>query len=143
MSFLGQNLKELEEEWREEGIEPKFGSVKNELMVTEWIEYFNQSDHFMEEEIYDHMKELVHSHTLSGTFYAPAKDIDQTGRLSQWYKSEEVAQKKALYATPVLELTIQEVPGIDSQGDEGEVILGECFLKPIQKEGQIIKVELC
>lgn len=142
MSFLGEDLQALEQEWQDEGFEPKFGSVKNDLMVMHWLEQTEQADEFTERGLYAQFKELVHQHSLSGTFYTPARDVDQTGRLTQWYKSLETAQHAAVANSPLLKLTVTDAPGLDCLSRDEEVILGECFLEHIHQEENVYTVEI-
>lgn len=142
MSFLGENLKALEEEWQAEGLEPQFGSVKHDLMVQHWLEHSEPADHFTELGIYEEFRDVVHSHKLSGTFYTPARDVNQTGLLTQWYKSQSKAESEAGESSPLLKLTVEDVTGLDCLSRDEEVILGECFLDHLQCEGNIYTVAI-
>ncbi len=44
--IFGDNLQELEEEWRELEMEPSYGSVKNDLLVQHWDGYFDPAAEF-------------------------------------------------------------------------------------------------
>lgn len=141
MSFLGEYFNTLEEEWNAEGLEPRFGSVKDDLMVHHWLEHSDPADEFIELGFYDEFKELVHKHCISGTFYTPARDVDQSGHLTQWYKSREKAERAAVTNnSALLKLEVKDVPGLDCLSCDEEVILGECFLEHLACNGNVYTV---
>ena len=51
--IFGIDLKEIEDEWREEGIEPSYDSVENDIMVQQWDEYHDPIIEFKKEYITD------------------------------------------------------------------------------------------
>jgi hypothetical protein len=146
--IFGTDPKSLEEEWREEGLEPMYGSIENDLMVQGWDNYFDPVVKFKEEGLYDKFKTLVHSRTTSGTYYRdveenehlehlqPGDKIDYRPCLTRW--EDKQRKNKDCY---VLKITCENVQGL-KVGDPDGIILGECQLTVVSRYEKLIEVRI-
>ena len=138
-TLFGDNIKEIEEEWKEEEVKIQYGSIINDLMVMKWQDYEHGGDEFKLEGVYDLFRDLVHSHTVSGTLYhvwavsevriEPGDSVTLT--LSNW--EEEKPRVKCI----ILKLEAHELPGMKLHDF---TVLGERTFKCISKEGNVYTV---
>ncbi len=149
--IFGINLKEIEDEWLEQELEPSYGSVENDIMVQQWDEFFDPAIEFKKEGIYEKFKNLVHSIIVSGTFcreidehehfehLQPGDKIDYRSCLTRWKVNVRKYQDEDPY---VLKLTCVNVPGLEvkDMGKVDGIILGECQLTVISRNEKLIEV---
>lgn len=144
MSVFGTNIKEIEDQWHEEGMSPKLGSVKNDLMSQAWEDFNNPVKHFKREGLYKELRDVVHDNKVTGTFYRYADNcehllsgdlIDFRSELTRWYTELIPNNSEEHY----LKLECENVPGL---GLEDEIILGECQLHVLNNDGQEILVAI-
>ena len=143
--IFGVDPESLVEEWAQEGLEPTYGSIENDLMVQKWEEFHEPAVEFKKEGLYHRFKPVVHSRRISGTFYRypdehehfehlqPGDQIDYRSVMTRW----ENRHRKAFPC--VLKLTCEGVPGLSM---EEEIILGESLLTVVSREGGLIEVRL-
>lgn len=106
-------------------------------MVQEWEDREDPAIDFHDEDLYDEMKELVHSHRVSGTFYHifdEREDLDLLEEndfaLSRW---EKEVPDEGIY----LKLTCENHPGLELKR---EIILGESNIRIKGRVGNEITV---
>jgi len=140
--IFGVDLRETEIEWLEEGLEPSYGSVENDLLVQEWEMNEDPVTQFKSEGFYDKLKEVVHSRNVTGTFYRtlefpmnPKPGDTFYFYMSTWTKR---VPKSDPYIT-MMKLVCENVPGIELRY---EVILGECKLTVTGKVENTIEVRI-
>lgn len=138
--IFGVDPESLVEEWREEGLEPTYGSIENDLLIQAWEDYHDPVPVFKEEGLYEKLKAVVDSSEISGIFYR-SEDvnhlqvgdlIDYRSCLTRWTKVQDEDGIS-------LKLTCEKVPGLELKK---EVILGECQLKVVSRSGNMIEVTL-
>lgn len=150
MFIFGINIQELEDEWREQGMKPSYDSVENDIMVQQWDELFDPAIEFKKEGVYEKFKNLVHSRTVSGTFYRKLDDehlehlqpgdmIDYRSRLTSWFVKVHMYDNEDSY---VVKITCENAPGLEviDMGKISGIILGECQLKVVSRNGKLIEV---
>lgn len=135
--IFGVDPKSLEEEWREEGLTPSYGSIENDLMIQAWEQYHDPVSEFKREGLYQKLKTLVHSHKISGTFYCEddhsAQLLNQiTLPLTRWVTDQS---DEGVF----LKLTCEGAPGLAMRDD---LILGECTLTVISRSKEMVEVRL-
>lgn len=137
--IFGVDPKSLEEEWREEGLTPIYGSIENDLMIQAWEQYHDPVSEFKRENLYHKLKTLVHSHKISGTFYSEddhsAQLLDTISLpLTRWVKHQPEYDGGVF-----LKMTCEGVPGLTMRD---EIILGECTLTVVSRSKEMIEVRL-
>lgn len=152
--IFGTDPTSLIEEWREEGLEPKYGSIENDLMVLEWEGQVDPIEAFKKEGLYDKYTKLVESCTISGTFYRSLYEeddeiIDKTvqdgdkieyGHLTKWIPSSHF--KKTRKDPPkglTLKLVCKNAKGLTTGCCTA---LAKCKLTVVSKNGNMITVKL-
>jgi hypothetical protein len=146
MYIFGENIQEIEQEWQELHLGPSYGSVKNDMLVRHWDEFFDPVTEFKKEGVYQDIKKLVHSRKVSGTFYLelaenehyehlqPGDKVDNRSRLTRWFVNLRG------YDGYILKLICNDVPGLKIE-DDG-IILGECQLTVISRTDKLIEVQI-
>jgi len=140
------DIKEIEDE-----SQPLYGSVLNSVLVQHWDEFTDPIVEFKSEKVYGIFRDLVHSKTISGTFYREVEDnehfehlqagdqIDYRSCLTTWLpKIPEYVD------TDILKITCQNVAGLEiyDLGKVVKVVLCECKLNVLYRNDKIIEVDL-
>ena len=139
--IFGNNVDQMKQEWQQEEMEPDYGCVCNDLMILEWIDLFDPVKTFKSQGLYELLKSLIQSETVSGVLYR-GSDFDdhyqlQVGdiinysdRLTSWSDHIDIAAKFTWPDHPlILKLVCNQVKGLKLKNrDELESILDECNL---------------
>jgi hypothetical protein len=143
------DLREIEDEWREIDMELKYGSVLNDILVQHWDEFANPIVEFKSEKVYGIFRDLVHSKTISGTFYREVEDHEHFEHLQA---GDQIDYRSCLTTwlpgipedTDILKITCQNVAGLEiyALGKVVKVVLCECKLNVLYRNDFIIEVSL-
>ena len=137
---------DIEDEWLEVGMQPSYGSVLNDILVQHWDEFTYPIVEFKSEKVYHIFRDLVHSKTISGTFYREVEEhehfehlqagdqIDYRSCLTTW--SSEIPE---YVDSDILKITCRNVSGLTIKD---KVVLCECKLNVLYRNGKILEVEM-
>lgn len=145
------DIKEIEDDFREDGSQPLYGSVLNSLLVQHWDEFTDPIVEFKSEKVYGIFRDLVHSKTISGTFYRGVEDhehfehlqagdqIDYRSCLTTWFP--DIPE---YVDTDILKITCHNVAGLEifDLGKVVKIVLCECKLNVLYRNDKIIEVSL-
>lgn len=119
-----------------------------QLKIFTWKQFHNPVLEFKEAGYYSEMKKLVSKNRVSGRLYRvtdyviPEETIDYSGRSTSWSRSLKIAKE---FADPdILQLDCDQIPGLELEGTEEEVILDEMTLRILEKNrsGDLVVVKV-
>ena len=143
------DIKELEDERLQEDI--SYGSVLNDILVQHWDDFNYPIIEFKSEKVYSIFRDLVHSNTISGTFY---REVEEQEHFEHLQAGDQIDYRSCLTTwlpsipeyvdSDILKISCLNAPGLEikDQGETVKIVLCECKLNVLYRNDKILEVSL-